>query len=393
MPSPTTSLEPSVKNVVLHSESPSPLPDWLSSACMQKDIPSLVAEQGHDHPSSDGLSFRNAEHAQQMIPYAPWNPPENDSTFPSTVQDEQRYVLQLVAAFKDLTSASGSLNAADRRRFKIGEPSCYSNSSIEACAWDVLNKTKQVHTHGFRFPILDTGILHNIFQTRGWCFQERIENICVTLRISKNAAVSLMKQEKVWTIIGSPEKISRSSTLNAQSNAKRAPWIKHGRELDADHQTRAEAKRQKCEENKMKKKVEKPKGRPRRSAVSLPGSVKFKLPFNVPASSDQQSPDVDPSPAPAPMASQQPSLDNISDTTSSEQGTLATPIANKDTVPITGKVDEVPKNTNDSGPEEKKEYPGVETSDPTIVMGRPRHSEKELEAAKIMLGLYLDKRD
>jgi hypothetical protein len=43
---------------------------------------------------------------------------------------------------------------------------------------------KTIHTEGFKIPIYDKNIVSSIMQTMRWTFQDRIDWICVVLRVS-----------------------------------------------------------------------------------------------------------------------------------------------------------------------------------------------------------------
>ncbi|KAF1938754.1 hypothetical protein EJ02DRAFT_514293 [Clathrospora elynae] len=188
--------------------------------------------------TTGGLCFQNLADAKASMDHAQWRAPENDDTIPQTDEDHRKVTRHLVNAFKDMAIAKDTLNNAYRKRLTPGESVYYSDWAIEACAWDIVRMVKSIHTEGFKVPIYDKTILDSIGQTQEWTFEERINWICIVLKTSKNVAVTLMKHEKNWTILGAPHKLYNSTLVNAVSNANRNVWVKNGRKADAGHQDR-----------------------------------------------------------------------------------------------------------------------------------------------------------
>jgi hypothetical protein len=58
---------------------------------------------------------------------------------------------------------------------------------------------------------------------------------------------TLQKHEKVLTTLGAPHQLYKSTIVNTVSNANRNVWVKAGREADAVHQNRPNAKRRKID--------------------------------------------------------------------------------------------------------------------------------------------------
>ncbi|KAH5065478.1 hypothetical protein HBI25_006100 [Parastagonospora nodorum] len=180
-------------------------------------------------PNSDGLFFHSFSSATAAMTMGSWQSPHSDDTIPNTEEEDREVVRRLFDAFMDLSGALDTPDNAYRKRFTPGSTVFYKPWTVERCAWDVLNKVKTIHQWGFITPITDVDILKQIGQTENWTFEERISMICRVLKLSKSIAVSLMKQEKVWTVIGAPHKLHNSSVVNNKSNEDRNKWVKTGR--------------------------------------------------------------------------------------------------------------------------------------------------------------------
>ncbi|KAJ6199461.1 hypothetical protein J3E72DRAFT_372474 [Bipolaris maydis] len=203
-----------------------------TSACLDKNLVEV-----------NGLYFQKMADAEAAMNDVQWRAPVFDSTIPQTDKDHQHVVKKLLWAFKDMSMAKDTAENAYRKRLTPGEASYYQDWAIEACAWDVVRMAKSIHTDGFRVPIYDKNLVNYIGQTQEWTFQERINWICTVLRASKNVAANLMKNEKVWNIIGAPHKMYQSTLTNTIANANRGAWVKSGRQADTEHQARVSKRR------------------------------------------------------------------------------------------------------------------------------------------------------
>ncbi|RYN73968.1 hypothetical protein AA0119_g6374 [Alternaria tenuissima] len=212
------------------------VPKFLKAAYRPKPNTSICLNK--EFPVIEGLCFNNMSEAQKSMAVAQWYAPQEDETIPKTEEEHRRIVVMLVDAFKDMSIAKDTATNAYRKRFTPGETSYYQDWAIEACAWDIIDKAKYIHTEGFKVPIYDKSIVDYIGQTQKWLFGERIDWICQVLKSSKHVAVTLMKHEKNWITIGAPHKLYSSTLVNTISNAHRGKWIKDGRGADRNHQDR-----------------------------------------------------------------------------------------------------------------------------------------------------------
>ncbi|KAF1837131.1 hypothetical protein BDW02DRAFT_645619 [Decorospora gaudefroyi] len=238
---------PTLANVKLDK-----VPAGLKGLCRPKPLTSKCLNR--NYPKVNGLCFQSMEEAQDAMNDPQWRAPANDATIPQTNEEHQKIVKQLVHSFTDMDAAHDTPNNAYRKRLTPGTKVYYEDWTIEACAWDIVRMVKSMHIEGFKAPIYDKSIIDFISQTQEWTFQERIDWICIALKASKNVAVTIMKNEKVWATIGAPHKLYCSTITNSVSNAHRGVWVKHGREADTNHQGRT-AKRQKLNNVDMDKAI------------------------------------------------------------------------------------------------------------------------------------------
>ncbi|KNG46722.1 hypothetical protein TW65_06565 [Stemphylium lycopersici] len=215
----------------------------LRNVCRPKPPASRCLEK--EFSVAGGLYFQNIAEAQAPMERAQWRTPVYDDTVPKTNEEAQIVVKRFVEAMKDMSLARDTLGSAYRKRMTTGGSMSYEDWAIEACAWDILRRVISIHTEGFKAPIYDKTIVDHIGQTQEWTFRDRINWICVVLMTSKSVVVTLMKNEKIWTIIGAPHKLYNNTLVNSVSNAHRGVWVKTGRKADAEHQARTNNKRQK----------------------------------------------------------------------------------------------------------------------------------------------------
>ncbi|KAF2822527.1 hypothetical protein CC86DRAFT_423720 [Ophiobolus disseminans] len=176
--------------------------------------------------------FHSSADATNAIGQAKWSPPARDTTIPTTPKQEQIIVRCLFNAFFNTNGANDTANSHYLKRFTPTSHTCYQPGLVEACAWEIFKHVKSLHTTGFTAPIFDAPTLDAIGQTALWTFEERMNMICDLLCHSKHNAVSLMKGEKIWTIVGAPHKLYTCNVVNKKSNKDRGEWIKAGREGD-----------------------------------------------------------------------------------------------------------------------------------------------------------------
>ncbi|KAI2480550.1 hypothetical protein Ptr902_07575 [Pyrenophora tritici-repentis] len=222
------------------------VPEGLKGPCRLRAATSDCLNK--DFPDTGSLYFQAMDDAKASMDFVQWRAPGQDGTVPQTEEEHQAVAKLLVNAFKEMSVAKDTEGSAYRKRLSPTHDSYYGDWAIEACAWDIIRMTKAIHTEGFKAAIYDKTVIDSIGQTQQWTFKERIDWICMALKTSKSNAVSLMKNEKIWTIIGSPHKLYNSTIINSVSNKHRGAWVIHGRNADPDHQARP-IKRQKTQHN------------------------------------------------------------------------------------------------------------------------------------------------
>ncbi|EFQ94699.1 hypothetical protein CFE70_004548 [Pyrenophora teres f. teres 0-1] len=220
---------------------PEKVPEGLKKPCRPRDATSDCLNK--KFPDTGSLYFQTIDDAKASMDCVQWRAPVQDGTIPQTDEDHRDIAKQLVNAFKEMSVARDTEGNAYRKRLSPTHDSYYGDWAIEACAWDIIRMVKAIHTEGFKAAIYDKTVIDSIGQTQLWTFKERIDWICMALKTSKANAVSLMKNEKIWTIIGAPHKLYSSTLTNSVSNKHRGVWVIHGRNADPDHQPRTKRQR------------------------------------------------------------------------------------------------------------------------------------------------------
>ncbi|KAF2124455.1 hypothetical protein P153DRAFT_390499 [Dothidotthia symphoricarpi CBS 119687] len=200
-------------------------------------------------PNAGGLHFSSLQEAQKACDRVMWRGPADDTTVPQTDADCQKHVRQLVEAFKSVDDARDRKTGCYIRRFlKAGSSSntgFYPDWTIEVCAWMILGEALKIYINGFNGPVFDKELLSHFEQSREMTFQDRIQTICNVLKTTKNIAVTLLKGEKILTLVGSPQKLLHAAETNAKSNANRNEWVKIGRKADPNYKEGTTTKRRK----------------------------------------------------------------------------------------------------------------------------------------------------
>ncbi|UPX12020.1 uncharacterized protein EKO05_0002598 [Ascochyta rabiei] len=215
--------------------------------------PSILTSRQTVTPDGEApMYFRNHVESRGPMAQIQWHSPTPDASIPLTEAEERVCVRKLITAFTNIQHANDSNGSKYKKRL---DPMSdyYQPWAIEACAWDIVNEVKKIHTNGFQYDkIFDKEILRAMEQTKNLFFDERIIIICRmievpphpppmshqlpltdstnTLQNSKFVGVNLLKDEKLITTIAAPFKLYASSLSNNVSNRRRNALLVAGRE-------------------------------------------------------------------------------------------------------------------------------------------------------------------
>jgi hypothetical protein len=140
--SPVPSIQSQMNNTFpnLTDRSSGKIPAGLKAVCRPKPATSVCLDKSLFR--SGDLYFRNIVDAKASMDNVQWRAPAPDDTIPQTDKEHQDIVRKLVWAFKDMSVAKDTAENAYRKRLTTGEPACYPDWAIEACAWDIVVSLK-----------------------------------------------------------------------------------------------------------------------------------------------------------------------------------------------------------------------------------------------------------
>jgi hypothetical protein len=139
-------------------------------------------------------------------------------------------------------------NLVDDKIPKRWQPNAnfYHLESFEILAWELVEATTWLHLHGWEESVHDRGFLANLKKYKNLTFGQRITQIEDVLRVSvtsttlfdrkltrlqfsKSTCETLLKGEKLFSVIGMPRQFRNRVKTNKTQNNKRALIIKAGR--------------------------------------------------------------------------------------------------------------------------------------------------------------------
>ncbi|KAH6639186.1 hypothetical protein C7974DRAFT_276376, partial [Boeremia exigua] len=163
-----------------------------------------------------------------------WSPPSNDITIPSDRQDAIKHVQKVLRAMASTKKAVDSRkdNSFKSRyaKKKMGE-TVYDPVKMTIRCWDIINLAIDLHNKGPSvLHCFDSQYASNFASTRKWTFQQRIDAIVHLFETRKSRCDVAIKGENLYTVVGNPDKLNRTSIQNGVSNTIKAGEIKRGKE-------------------------------------------------------------------------------------------------------------------------------------------------------------------
>jgi hypothetical protein len=186
-----------------------------------------------------GLHFANRAEAQQAFAQRKvawtWKAPQPDFTMPLIQQDREKYILQLLAAFKDTSTCqdSGTAISYEERWANLAAgQSTYTPQQLETVCWKLLETALKIHSHGpASLRIFDDGKLKTVHMSRKLNFAARIQLVCDLLRLSKSRCETLLAFDDVEMTVGAPAQMIAMAKTNKKQNRKRQGQLIKGREV------------------------------------------------------------------------------------------------------------------------------------------------------------------
>jgi len=170
--------------------------------------------------------------AQRKVAWA-WQAPQIDSTLPLNQADREKYVLELLVAFKDISvcqDASSAVSYEERWANLANGQSTYTPEQIEIVCWKLLETTMKLHQYGpASLRIFDTGKLETIHKSRKLNFAARIHLVCDLLRLSKSRCETLVGFDDMEMTVGAPAQMIAMAKTNKKQNKKRQDLLTIGR--------------------------------------------------------------------------------------------------------------------------------------------------------------------
>ncbi|KAF2996304.1 hypothetical protein E8E13_005649 [Curvularia kusanoi] len=162
-----------------------------------------------------------------------WMPPDNDVTFPTTLDDQRRAVESLLFAMTSVSFAEDNENNnSSRTRWyprAPGDP-YYSKEKMVIRCWELVRIAMRLHRNGpSSLGCFDHEYAKLFRATSRWSFQTRIDRMAHLLATRKNRCDLVMKGESLDLLVGCPDKLVKNASSNTKNNRQKAELIQAGK--------------------------------------------------------------------------------------------------------------------------------------------------------------------
>jgi hypothetical protein len=206
---------------------------------LEPQMPAASAPPAATTPSAPiaGLQFANQSQARKAFAQREvahdWQSPCNDSTIPTNQADREKYVVELMAAFVDISCChdSNTVESFQERWVGIAEGrSPYTREQMETVCWMIIDIALALHERGpVVLHVFDDSKLRNAHKSRNLTFAKRIECICDLMRLSKWRCEVLLNCDDLDMVVAAPVQMIGMAKTNKKSNFKRQACLAAGR--------------------------------------------------------------------------------------------------------------------------------------------------------------------
>lgn len=199
----------------------------------------LLAPQSLTIPSAPIAGLQFANHSQARKAFAQrkvahdWQSPRNDSTIPNNQADREKYIVELMAAFIDISRChdSKTVDSFQERWVGIAEGrSPYTREQMETVCWLILDIALALHERGpVALYVFDESKLRNAYKSRNLTFAKRVECICELMRLSKWRCELLLDCDDLDMVVATPVQMIGIAKTNKNQNFTRQAYLAAGR--------------------------------------------------------------------------------------------------------------------------------------------------------------------
>jgi hypothetical protein len=183
------------------------------------------------------LVFEDLTHAEAAMLHRyiskDWQAPAQDDTIPRTKHARAQNVVKLLDAMQDTTQCKDQQSPpAFRNRWTSNAIHKPDPAHMEKVCWKLVDIAERLHTYGpSSLSIYDNETLQIAHKSRDLTFEQRIDNICALLRLSKSRCFSLLKNENLETTVSAPAQRIAGLKTNFTQNGRRQKYLVAGRSL------------------------------------------------------------------------------------------------------------------------------------------------------------------
>jgi hypothetical protein len=182
------------------------------------------------HPSD---IFGSLEEAMAAMPPRNWTCPTEDTTLPTSDEDRQQWVQELLEAVNNVTNIQGNKGNDFKKRWhhpETGLRDYYLSLDKLILCWKIEDLSERLHRAGpSALHSFDEKFWDSVERTQAWTFHHRMSRIVELLTVSKTRCDSLLGGGSLQNIVANPGARAVATRLQVKQNARRSQTLKAGR--------------------------------------------------------------------------------------------------------------------------------------------------------------------
>jgi hypothetical protein len=187
------------------------------------------------------LFFQSRDEALHGVTVPDWSAPDDDPTLPTTQEERQEWVRELVRAFLDISQVQDKQGPTFKNRWydqghpELGYKNYYDRKAIEKICWDIVDMTENLHRIGLKaFSCYDPAFQKLVAKTQELTFEDRMQKMIYLFSRYKARCDKIFKGSVLETYIADPDTMLHTAESNRDANDKRQGYITHGRDSARD---------------------------------------------------------------------------------------------------------------------------------------------------------------
>ncbi|OAL45760.1 hypothetical protein IQ07DRAFT_647940 [Pyrenochaeta sp. DS3sAY3a] len=158
--------------------------------------------------------------------YVFWKSPKNDKTIPANDAEKGALVARLARAMHNNQGCREATTGSIWQKRWADGATYYKPLHFRSLARKLMDLMVEIHEIGWTIPIYDMKHRELVQRTMFLTFVERFRCLEELLRVSKFTVMSLMKGERMESVVGNPFEVITRTQVNASANLPRGKVLK-----------------------------------------------------------------------------------------------------------------------------------------------------------------------